>query len=66
MCEAAVYIKEPDKVELYFENVDKIIQGENELILEDIFGQKKIIKARLKELHLVDHRIFIERLKKDK
>ncbi|NLX70034.1 MAG: CooT family nickel-binding protein, partial [Clostridiales bacterium] len=36
---------------------------EDQLILEDIFGQKKIIRARLKELHLVDHKIIIEKTK---
>lgn len=61
MCESNVYIKDREKLELYFANVDKIIPSENELILEDIFGQKKIIKARLKELNLINHRIIIEK-----
>ena len=60
MCEANVYLKNKDKLELYFENVDKIIPGKDQLILEDIFGKKKIINASLKELNLVDHRIIIE------
>ncbi len=63
MCEAMVYLKDGDKVEPYFENVDKIFAQEEGLILEDIFGEKKIIKARLKELHLVDHKVIIERMK---
>lgn len=63
MCEAMVYLKDGEKIEPYFENVDKIFSQEEGLILEDIFGQKKIIKARLKELHLVDHKVIIERMK---
>jgi predicted RNA-binding protein len=63
MCEALVYLKDGDKVEPYFENVDKIFLQQEGLVLEDIFGQKKIIKAKLKELHLVDHRIIIEKIK---
>jgi predicted RNA-binding protein len=61
MCEANVYIKTKDQLELYFENVDKILPDSDEIIMEDIFGQKKIIKAKLKELNLVEHRIIIER-----
>jgi len=63
MCESSVYLRNGDKLELYFANVDKIIPGDDGMILEDIFGQKKIIKAELKELNLVDHRIIIERKK---
>ncbi|MGI6188670.1 MAG: CooT family nickel-binding protein [Clostridiales bacterium] len=63
MCEATVYFEDDEGLKLYFDNVDKIFPGEDQLILEDIFGQKKIIKARLKELHLVDHKIIIERTK---
>jgi len=65
MCESSVYLRDGDELKLYFANVDKIIPGENEMILEDIFGQKKIIKAELKELNLVDHRIIIERKKEN-
>ena len=61
MCEANVYIKTKDQLELYFENVDKILPDSDEIIMEDVFGQKKIIKAKLKELNLVEHRIIIER-----
>jgi len=61
VCEANVYLKSKGKMELYFASVDKIIPRENEIIMEDIFGQKKIIKAKLKELNLVDHFIVIEK-----
>ena len=45
MCEATVYFEDDEGLKLYFDNVDKILPGEDQLILEDIFGQKKIIKA---------------------
>jgi len=41
MCESSVYLRNGDKLELYFANVDKIIPGDDGMILEDIFGQKK-------------------------
>lgn len=60
MCEANAYLLKEGKEELYFENVDKILPQDGELILEDIFGKKKIIKAKIKEMALVDHKIILE------
>lgn len=62
MCEANAYIINGDGEEaLLLEGVDKVVPEEDTLILENIFGQKKIVKARIKELSLVDHRIILER-----
>jgi predicted RNA-binding protein len=62
MCEANAYIINEDGEEaLLLEGVDKVVPEADTLILENIFGQKKIIKARIKELSLVDHRIILER-----
>lgn len=61
MCEANVYLLGEDGSEtLYLDNVDKIRPEENRLILENIFGQQKIIKARIKEMALVEHKIILE------
>lgn len=60
MCEANVYLLKDGKQELYFENVDKILPQDGELILEDIFGKKKIIKAIIKEMALLEHKIILE------
>lgn len=62
MCEANVYlIDENGKESLYLESVDKIIPDEDGIMMENIFGQRKVIKARIKELALVDHRIILEK-----
>lgn len=62
MCEAnAYFVNEEGEETLLLEGVDKVIPEEDKLILENIFGQKKIIKARIKELSLVDHKILLER-----
>jgi len=62
MCEANAYvIDEKGKESLLLEGVDKVVPEEDKLILENIFGQRKIIKAKIKELSLVDHRILLER-----
>ncbi len=61
MCEANVYVQQNGREELLLERVDKIIPKDREIYLENIFGQRKTIMARIKELHLVDHRIILER-----
>lgn len=62
MCESNVYLMNKDVEELLLERVDTIIPKENEIYLENIFGERKILSARIKELHLVDHRIILERV----
>lgn len=62
MCEANVYIANSGKEELLMERVDRLIPQGGEVFLENIFGQRKTIAARIKELHLVDHRIILERI----
>ena len=60
MCEANVYLINKDVEELLLERVDKIIPMNGEVYLENIFGQRKTVSARIKELHLVDHRVILE------
>ncbi|ATW23946.1 CooT family nickel-binding protein [Candidatus Formimonas warabiya] len=61
MCEANAYLLKGEQEELFLEKVDRVIPQNDQLILENIFGQKKIIKAHIKELALVDHKIILER-----
>jgi len=61
MCEANAYLRKDGQDELFLESVDKVFQQEEELILENIFGQRKVIKAKIKEMALVDHRIILEK-----
>lgn len=62
MCEANAYLKVDGKEELLLESVDKIIPQGEELHLENIFGQRKIIKGKIVEMALVDHKIMLERI----
>ena len=62
MCEANAYLVDKDGREtLFLESVDKVLPEDDKIILENIFGQRKIVKARIKELALVDHKIFLEK-----
>jgi predicted RNA-binding protein len=61
MCEANAYIRQDGKEELFLEMVDRVTPHEDGIMLEDIFGRRKIVKAKIAELALVDHRIILEK-----
>ena len=64
MCEANVYIDRGAGEELLMEKVDRIIPGEeNNIFMESIFGERKVVKARIREMELVHHRIILEEVK---
>ncbi|TET95474.1 MAG: CooT family nickel-binding protein [Desulfobacteraceae bacterium] len=46
--------------ELIMESVDTLRPEKNGIYLQDIFGGQRTIKARIKEMNLVDHRILLE------
>ncbi|NTW06004.1 MAG: CooT family nickel-binding protein [Peptococcaceae bacterium] len=60
MCEANAFLRKEGVDELILESVDKVIPQEDGLMLEDIFGRRKVLKAKIVELSLVDHRIVLE------
>ncbi len=63
MCEANAYLlKEGGDEELVFENVDRVLPQEEGIMMEDIFGKRKLLRARIKEMALVDHKIILEAL----
>lgn len=62
MCESTAYVLKNGKEEVVLENVDFLESGENQVKLVDLFGEEKIVKARVKTLSLVDHKIILEPL----
>jgi predicted RNA-binding protein len=60
MCEANAYLIESGEETLVMENVDVLRPERDGIYLQDIFGGQRTIKARIKELNLVDHRILLE------
>jgi predicted RNA-binding protein len=61
MCEANAYWVENDKEELIMESVDILEpEGDGGWRLVGIFGDQKNIKARIKGMNLVDHKILFE------
>ena len=67
MCEANVYMMRNGQEELVMEKVDRIIPGEEDTIfMESIFGERKVVKARIREMELVHHRIILEEIAEHK
>lgn len=62
MCEANVYmLDEQGNETLYLEAVDKLVPEEGKLKMINIFGQQRIVNAKIVELNLVDHRILLQK-----
>lgn len=64
MCEANAYLKKKNQEEYeeLLDAVDKVIPTDTGLILESIFGERKILKAKISELQLVDHKILLDEI----
>lgn len=61
MCELTVYMLEGDREEKIMEDVATITPEGEKLVLTDLLGQQKIVDARLKELKLLEHKVFVTR-----
>ncbi|MDI6799782.1 MAG: CooT family nickel-binding protein [Actinomycetota bacterium] len=62
MCEAKVFLDKDGELEEYMDNV-VIIRPEGEkLLLIDLFGEQKFLKADIKELKLLDHKVILSQV----
>lgn len=62
MCEASAFLFRNGREELILESVDTLENLDNEVKMINIFGEQKSLKARIKTLSLVDHKIILEPL----
>ena len=60
MCDTNLYLIRKGQEELIMENIDKIEQEGENLVLRDIFGEEKKVKATFREANLLKHRIVLE------
>jgi predicted RNA-binding protein len=60
MCEAAAFIIRNGKEELILDGVDLLEPDNGKIRLVNIFGEQKILSARIKQLSLVNHKIILE------
>jgi predicted RNA-binding protein len=63
MCEANAYLIKEGKEELIFEDLMILRPEQEDIYLQNIFGEQKRIKARIKEMNLVEHRVILEETK---
>ncbi len=63
MCEANAYLFNAGQEELILESVDVVEPEKNDQFrLINIFNEQKIVKGRIKSMHLVEHKIVFEAL----
>lgn len=63
MCEANAYLIKGEDQTLVMESVDTALpEGPDAIRLTSIFGEQKILKARIQALSLVDHKILLEQV----
>ncbi len=61
MCEANAYFIKDEKEQLIMQSVDVVQPGDdNTWRLVNIFGDQKDIRARIKKMRLVEHKILFE------
>jgi len=59
MCEADAYLIKDGIKRVIMESVEIMRPEGEDIYLENIFGERLEIKARIKEMNLVDHRILL-------
>jgi predicted RNA-binding protein len=59
MCEADAYLIKDGIKKVIMESVEIMRPEGEDIYLENLFGEKLEIKARIKEMNLVDHRILL-------
>jgi len=62
MCEANAYLRQGEQEVLFMESVDVIEPYEDGLKLVDIFGRQKFIRAKVTDMTLLNHRVYLEYL----
>jgi predicted RNA-binding protein len=60
MCEAHAYLLKEDGEEMLMENVDLLEVEGDEIRMVDIFGEQRILKARIRSYNGPENRIVLE------
>jgi predicted RNA-binding protein len=60
MCESTAYIIKDGREEPVLESVDLLEESGENVRLTNLFGEEKTLRAKVKTLSLVDHKIILE------
>lgn len=61
MCEASAYLIQDGKEELILENVDELHRQGDTIKIINLFGDQKVLEARVKMISFVDNKIVLEK-----
>ena len=59
MCEAHAYLLKNGRETLIMEGVANLRPEGNKILLENIFGEQKLLAAGLQEISLMEHKILL-------
>ena len=59
MCEANAYVKRDGRETLVMEGVFVLKPEGNKILLENIFGEQKLIDAKISQISLMEHKIIL-------
>lgn len=62
MCESKAYLLESGQEKLVLESVDLLEDKPEGIRIVNLFGEERLLRARVKTLSLVDHKIVLEPL----
>lgn len=60
MCEANAYLVRNGQEEMILEAVDVLENQGDEIRMVSIFGEQKVLKAKVRSMSLVNHKILLE------
>ncbi len=60
MCEAHAYLIRDSGQEKVMENVVRVAYEGEQIVLTDLFGDEMRLKARIREIALLEHKIYLE------
>jgi predicted RNA-binding protein len=61
MCEADAYFIKDGREEIFMRAIDLVQpEGDGCYRIVDIFGEQRLVKARIAGMHLVEHKILFE------
>jgi predicted RNA-binding protein len=60
MCELKAYVRTGDKEELILEAVNNVMTEGEEVIVRNLFGEEKRVRATLREVSLGKSRVVLE------
>ena len=60
MCEATVYLEKDGELQKVMEDVVDLRPEEGKMLLTGVFGEQKLLAARIKEVKLLDHKIILK------